>query len=108
MARNVDLEALKKLGYSADPIPGDPLSIADAVQYLSALAKKADAASTKLAGLVKEGADAPLVGESATELRKRFGIEAAQVMLGHRTLDVTELYAEKNIDAAKRIAAQVG
>jgi hypothetical protein len=70
MARNVDLEALKKLGYSADPIPGDPLSIADAVQYLSALAKKADAASTKLAGLVKEGPYAALVGESATELRK--------------------------------------
>lgn len=45
---------------------------------------------------------------AATELRKRFGIEAAQVMLGHRTLSVTQLYAEKNIDAAKRIAAQVG
>ncbi|MYW01265.1 hypothetical protein [Streptomyces sp. SID3343] len=70
MARNVDLEALKKLGYSADPIPGDPASIADAVQYLAALAKKADAASTRLAGLVKDGPYAALVGESATELRK--------------------------------------
>jgi integrase len=45
---------------------------------------------------------------AATELRKRFGIEAAQVILGHRTLRVTEIYAEKNIDAAKRIAAEVG
>jgi integrase len=45
---------------------------------------------------------------AATRLRKEFGLEAAQVMLGHRTLTVTQLYAEKNMEAAMKIAAQVG
>lgn len=45
---------------------------------------------------------------AATELRKRFGVEAAQIVLGHRNINVTELYAEKNAEAAKRIAAEVG
>src|SRR5205814_1007052 len=45
---------------------------------------------------------------AATDLRRRFGLEAAQVMLGHRTLSVTEIYAEKNVEAAMRIAAEVG
>jgi len=29
-------------------------------------------------------------------------------MLGHKTLSVTELYAEKNMQAAMKIAAEVG
>jgi integrase len=45
---------------------------------------------------------------AATEIRKRFGIEAAQHVLGHSTLNVTEIYAEKNAEAARRIAAEVG
>ncbi len=45
---------------------------------------------------------------AATELRKRYGLEAAQVTLGHKTLSVTEIYAEKNVAAAMRIAAEVG
>jgi integrase len=44
----------------------------------------------------------------ATTVRKLFGIEAAQVMLGHRNVIVTELYAQKNVEAARKIAAQVG
>ena len=45
---------------------------------------------------------------AATVIRKHFGIEAAQVVLGHATLAATQIYAEKNADAAKRIAAEVG
>lgn len=45
---------------------------------------------------------------SATNLRKEFGLEAAQVILGHKTLAVTQLYAEKNVEAAQRIMAEVG
>ncbi len=32
---------------------------------------------------------------TATEIRKRFGLEAAQVILGHSHADVTQLYAER-------------
>lgn len=45
---------------------------------------------------------------SATRLRKEYGLEAAQVILGHKTLAVTEIYAEKNVEAARRIMAEVG
>jgi integrase len=45
---------------------------------------------------------------AATEIRKRFGIEAAQHVLGHATLNVTEIYAEKNSEAARQIAAAIG
>ena len=43
-----------------------------------------------------------------TRLRKEFGVEAAQVILGHKRLNVTELYAEKNVQAAQQIMNQVG
>ena len=45
---------------------------------------------------------------AATRLRSEFGLEAAQVILGHRTLTVTQVYAEKNIAAAENVMAKVG
>lgn len=44
----------------------------------------------------------------ATELRRTFGIEAAQVSLGHSRADVTEVYAEKNLGLAIKVAAKTG
>jgi integrase len=43
-----------------------------------------------------------------TEVRRRYGIEAAQVALGHARADVTEVYAEKNMEMATRIAREMG
>lgn len=45
---------------------------------------------------------------AATEIRKRFGLEAAQVALGHSRADVTQIYAEKNLDLARQVAREVG
>jgi integrase len=45
---------------------------------------------------------------AGSRLRKEFGVEAAQVVLGHKTLSVTELYAQKNVDAARKIMGEVG
>ena len=44
----------------------------------------------------------------ATEVRKGFGIEAAQVSLGHAHANVTEIYAEKNLDLAIHVARSIG
>lgn len=44
----------------------------------------------------------------ATEVRKTFGLEAAQVALGHKRADVTQLYAERNLEQAVRIARDTG
>ena len=43
-----------------------------------------------------------------TEVRKTFGLEAAQVTLGHRKADVTQIYAERDEELAKRVAREAG
>ena len=45
---------------------------------------------------------------AATELRKRFGLEAAQVVLGHSVADVTQIYAERDMAKAAEVIKQVG
>jgi integrase len=44
----------------------------------------------------------------ATIIRERFGIEAAQVVLGHSDPRVTEIYAEKNFQMAEGIMSEIG
>ncbi len=43
-----------------------------------------------------------------TEVRQRFGLEAAQVVLGHSKADVTQVYAERDQRLAVEVARQVG
>ncbi|WP_044256593.1 tyrosine-type recombinase/integrase [Rhodopirellula sp. SWK7] len=43
-----------------------------------------------------------------TEVRKRFGLEAAQVILGHSKADVTQIYAERDRDKAIEVSRQIG
>lgn len=45
---------------------------------------------------------------AATEIRKRFGLEAAQTTLGHASADVTQVYAERDYALAARVAKEVG
>ncbi|MEX2174602.1 MAG: site-specific integrase [Pirellulaceae bacterium] len=45
---------------------------------------------------------------AATEIRKRFGLEAAQVTLGHSAADVTQIYAERDLEKAAAVMAQIG
>jgi integrase len=44
----------------------------------------------------------------ATEVRKRHGLEAAQVALGHATAAVTQVYAQRDHDLAIRVALAMG
>jgi integrase len=44
----------------------------------------------------------------ATRVRKQYGLEAAQVLLGHSRADVTQIYAEKNEELATAVAAKIG
>jgi len=45
---------------------------------------------------------------AATEIRRTFGLEAAQVVLGHSGADVTQLYAERDLSLARKVAAKLG
>ena len=44
----------------------------------------------------------------ATELRRRYGLETAKAVLGHRTLSATEVYAQKDLAGAVRVMGEVG
>lgn len=43
-----------------------------------------------------------------TDIRKQFGLESAQVMLGHKNADVTQVYAERDIAKGIEVARKVG
>lgn len=43
-----------------------------------------------------------------TVVRKKFGLEASQVILGHAKADVTQIYSERDLDLASKVAREVG
>lgn len=45
---------------------------------------------------------------AATEIRRRFGLEAAQVTLGHASADVSQIYAERDNAKAQAVMREVG
>ena len=45
---------------------------------------------------------------AATDIRRIFGLEAAQVMLGHSAADVTQIYAERDLSKGLEIAKRIG
>jgi integrase len=45
---------------------------------------------------------------AATRLRSAYGLEAAQVILGHATLAATQVYAEKSVELARKIVTDAG
>jgi integrase len=44
----------------------------------------------------------------ATAVRRQFGLEAAQVALGHSQAQITEVYAERDLTLAAKVAKQIG
>lgn len=44
----------------------------------------------------------------ATTVRKHGGAELAQIALGHRNMNTTEIYAERDMEQLKRVAARLG
>ena len=45
---------------------------------------------------------------AGTEIRKKFGLEAAQVTLGHASADITQVYAERDSELAREVARKIG
>ena len=45
---------------------------------------------------------------AATEIRRQFGLEAAQTVLGHASADVTQVYAERDHEKAAEIMRAIG
>ncbi len=68
---------------------------------------KAIVAACELAG-IEPWSPNQLRHSGATRIRQQASLDAAQVILGHSNISMTETYAERNLDAALRIAAEVG
>jgi integrase len=45
---------------------------------------------------------------AATEIRREFGLEAAQVILGHSQASVTQVYAERDMEKGRAVARAIG
>lgn len=45
---------------------------------------------------------------AATEVREKFGLEAAQIILGHASADVTQVYAERDHQKGVEVARLIG
>jgi integrase len=45
---------------------------------------------------------------AGTEVRAKFGLEEAQVILGHSRADVTQTYAERDLEKGKTVARKIG
>ena len=45
---------------------------------------------------------------AATEIRREFGLEAAQIILGHAKADVTQVYAERDLAKGFEVARKIG
>jgi integrase len=44
----------------------------------------------------------------ATAIRQAFGLEAAKAVLGHTDTKITEIYAERDLDLARRVMREIG
>ncbi len=45
---------------------------------------------------------------AATRFRKEYGLEVAQIMLGHQSAEVTQIYAERDEERALSVVAKIG
>ena len=108
--RRASLSETRKTPYSCGNRPGtnrkrNPKKKPGS-KYTSASYCRAIQYACKKAGIEKWSPN-QLRHAAATEFRREFGLEAAQVLLGHSKADVTQVYAErdlsKGIEAARRI-----
>jgi integrase len=45
---------------------------------------------------------------TATQIRGRYGVEAARTVLGHSDADTTTIYAERDLELARRVMREIG
>jgi len=57
---------------------------------------------------LEEWAPNQLRHSAATEIRSKYGLEAVQAVLGHKNMVVSEVYAEKDLQAAKAVMLKLG
>jgi integrase len=91
--------------------PGDQY---DSASYRRAISRGVHARNAERlkedpqAVMIEDWAPNRLRHAAATEVRKKFGLEAAQVVLGHSSADITQVYAERDQELAAKVIKQIG
>lgn len=92
--------------------PGDRYEVSTYGQRIRVGIQKANAAARKAnpenPTLLPHWHPHQLRHACATRLRKDFGLDAARVILGHRSPKITEIYAEADYGKAREIMAKIG
>ncbi len=76
-------------------------------RYDAASYRRAIYRACKKAG-VEQWSPNRLRHSAATEIRRRFGLEAAKVALGHAAADVTQVYADRDYAKSAEVMRQIG
>ncbi|MDA0660789.1 MAG: site-specific integrase [Planctomycetota bacterium] len=82
-------------------------AVAPGDRYTPTSYRKAVQRAAENAG-VEKWAPNQLRHSVGTKVRKHFGLEAAQVVLGHARADATQIYAAKNLELAREVARRIG
>jgi hypothetical protein len=45
---------------------------------------------------------------AATLIREKYGVEAAKTVLGHTRIEITQIYAERDLGKAREIMGEIG
>lgn len=91
---------------AAKEAPKQP-KVAPQEKYLTASYRIAIRRACKKAG-VPVWTPNQLRHNAATKIRKQYGLEAAQVVCGHTQADVTQIYAERDMEKAIEVAEALG
>ncbi len=85
------------------------------VRAITRACDQADEAAKKAKGLpadkerqVPQWSPGQLRHNAATRFRKEYGLEVAQIMLGHSTAEVTQIYAERDAERAMPVVSRIG
>jgi integrase len=100
-ARKTKVQPSQKDRRKANP-KMKPRDCYDTATYYRAIQRACDLAE------VKRWHPHQLRHSAATVIRKRFGVEAASILLGHREVGVTQIYAERDEKRAIEVAGEIG
>lgn len=91
--------------------PGDKYdagSYANAIRYAVKKSNRVRLQADENVELIPSWAPNQLRHSAATAIRKTYGIEAAQVTLGHAGANITQVYAERDASLGRKVAAEIG
>jgi integrase len=94
-------------GTPTEPVEPKVLKLQPGLKYTRHSYRVAVQRACKRAG-IEAWSPRQLRHTRATAIRKAFGLEAAKAVLGHTDTKITEIYAERDLDLARKVMREIG